>query len=272
MGHSSPEYKRAYYQKNRERVLEQQRQLRVLHPERVKHQNEKYKAENPDKIKELNHAYYNTHKDQYLENARKQRRENPEKHREKNRRWREANKEKMQEMRDAWESANPGKKKELEAQWREDNKIHIYKKGQKRYAEKKDHILETCKKWQKNNPEKARKLCSRRRARLRHAAIGDEEAIVRWNTEWRAKESVECHYCKGSFPPSKCDQDHAVPLSRGGAHDISNLVIACLHCNRQKHAKTPEEWAALKGLTTPPLPHPLPASQIQSLLLLCVAS
>ena len=36
--------------------------------------------------------------------------------------------------------------------------------------------------------------------------------------------------------------DHVLPLSRGGLHEVNNLVPACRKCNFNKHDKTLEEW------------------------------
>lgn len=36
--------------------------------------------------------------------------------------------------------------------------------------------------------------------------------------------------------------DHVIPLSRGGTHDVSNLVCACSSCNSSRSARTTEEW------------------------------
>ncbi|MFI8830536.1 HNH endonuclease [Streptomyces afghaniensis] len=37
--------------------------------------------------------------------------------------------------------------------------------------------------------------------------------------------------------------DHLVPLARGGAHSLSNLVPACQRCNTSKGAKDPYDFA-----------------------------
>jgi hypothetical protein len=47
-----------------------------------------------------------------------------------------------------------------------------------------------------------------------------------------------CIYCGGPFQ----HLDHFVPLSRGGAHGLSNLVPSCQLCNLRKHDKLPTEW------------------------------
>lgn len=46
---------------------------------------------------------------------------------------------------------------------------------------------------------------------------------------------THCAYCKRKFttkqPPTV---DHVIPLSKGGLHTISNLVLACKPCNSRK--------------------------------------
>lgn len=48
-----------------------------------------------------------------------------------------------------------------------------------------------------------------------------------------------CAYCGLEF--EKLEQDHVMPLSRGGLHDISNIVPACRSCNGSKNDRTPDE-------------------------------
>lgn len=49
-----------------------------------------------------------------------------------------------------------------------------------------------------------------------------------------------CGYC--GCVDGRLTKDHATPLSRGGTDDIQNIIPACGHCNRRKHAKTAEEF------------------------------
>jgi 5-methylcytosine-specific restriction endonuclease McrA len=49
-----------------------------------------------------------------------------------------------------------------------------------------------------------------------------------------------CAYCG---LPGKLTMDHVVPLSRGGKHEISNVVPACSRCNSRKHTKL---WTPMK--------------------------
>lgn len=44
----------------------------------------------------------------------------------------------------------------------------------------------------------------------------------------------KCYYCNFSTPEDKRTLDHVVPLSKGGLHSASNIVMACLSCNSTK--------------------------------------
>jgi len=48
-----------------------------------------------------------------------------------------------------------------------------------------------------------------------------------------------CAYCGCA---GDMEIEHVVPISRGGAHDISNIVPACAPCNSSKRAKEMEGW------------------------------
>lgn len=51
-----------------------------------------------------------------------------------------------------------------------------------------------------------------------------------------------CHYCGSHMRSVEKSLDHVIPLDRGGAHSITNVVVACKPCNFSKHTKTVEEW------------------------------
>lgn len=54
------------------------------------------------------------------------------------------------------------------------------------------------------------------------------------------RDSYVCQYCSIVAVSPHCD--HVVPLSRGGASTLENLVTACPTCNMKKGARTPQEW------------------------------
>lgn len=54
--------------------------------------------------------------------------------------------------------------------------------------------------------------------------------------------STHCYWCNLKLI-NDYHIDHYYPLSKGGKHTISNLVISCPKCNMTKHAKDPIEFA-----------------------------
>lgn len=49
----------------------------------------------------------------------------------------------------------------------------------------------------------------------------------------------KCAYCGQAV---KLTVDHIIPLSRGGANDITNIALVCRICNSSKGDLTPSEW------------------------------
>jgi len=136
-----------------------------------------------------------------------------------NRRWKLANPEKVREMGRADRKA--GKRLLSDRAWRKANpeKVRLY--GQI---------------WNQRNREQRRTLGANHRARSLGAA-GSHTAA-----EWTEKVALlggVCFYCGETGPLAR---EHKVPLSRGGSHDISNIVPACRSCNSRKHTKTAKEF------------------------------
>lgn len=57
----------------------------------------------------------------------------------------------------------------------------------------------------------------------------------------KARDGATCQYCGRYAPDGRAD--HVLSLSRGGTDGLTNLVWACLDCNRLKGDKTLREWA-----------------------------
>ena len=51
-----------------------------------------------------------------------------------------------------------------------------------------------------------------------------------------------CVYCGCRLDVETATADHIIPLSRGGANDISNIALSCRSCNSKKHDKTVAEF------------------------------
>lgn len=98
--------------------------------------------------------------------------------------------------------------------------------------------------WAKNNKESRaaiiRNYESRRRSQ-KSSGVATKEL-----RKWVANAEKKCYWCG-----NKCEKnyhvDHYMPLSKGGPHEIENLVIACAPCNLKKNAKHPYEFAKEVG-------------------------
>jgi 5-methylcytosine-specific restriction endonuclease McrA len=158
----------------------------------------------------------------------------------------------------AWALRNPEKVKALSKFWSVKNRERNNELARRRYAanpEKYHAILRA--KRDKGRPaynekERLRKLTpeyrarrviyqSRRRAQQTGNTV-NTQSINLFIELMRSRKSVSCYYCKNHFSGSTIHFDHIIPLSRGGAHSVTNLCASCPSCNLQKGAKTPAEW------------------------------
>jgi 5-methylcytosine-specific restriction endonuclease McrA len=90
-----------------------------------------------------------------------------------------------------------------------------------------DHYRSVQAAWRAANPEKIRERNARRR---------------RFGSRLPAEDlplDAHCAYCL--VGPAE-ELEHCTPLSRGGANDWTNVVMACRPCNRAKGTKTVLEF------------------------------
>jgi 5-methylcytosine-specific restriction endonuclease McrA len=84
---------------------------------------------------------------------------------------------------------------------------------------------------------------SRRRARLRGATL-EPFSTADLYAHWDDAGYYACYWCDAPFTGTEpIHEDHVFPLSKGGAHALSNLVPSCAPCNRRKYNKDPYDFA-----------------------------
>ncbi len=74
--------------------------------------------------------------------------------------------------------------------------------------------------------------------------VGDVDSIQLFTLQTTTK---ICYWCGISLKNTKSHIDHYIPLSKGGLHTLSNLVVSCSKCNLEKSAKDPIEFAQSLG-------------------------
>ncbi|MEU5361150.1 HNH endonuclease [Streptomyces albidoflavus] len=93
------------------------------------------------------------------------------------------------------------------------------------------------------DPAIQREANNRRRAR-KAAATVKPFTTAELHAAWDEAGFYACYWCDCDFTDSvKMHVDHLVPLDRGGAHAVENLVPACSDCNLSKNAKDPYAFA-----------------------------
>ena len=141
--------------------------------------------------------------------------------------------------RAAWYVLNPGALRESSARFRKNNPERAKEINRLAYERHRDARLETSAKWSKANP--LRKAAAEERRRVaKRGVLGEVEMAA-----WLAMVAVAgglCTYCGKTRPLT---MDHRTPLSRGGRHELANLIPACKPCNSRKHTRTEEEFRTL---------------------------
>jgi 5-methylcytosine-specific restriction endonuclease McrA len=98
------------------------------------------------------------------------------------------------------------------------------------------------KKWRLKNGWRLKLNRAKYRA-LKMAATVNLAGIKEFVAAIKSKAFAHCYYCERRTPTADIHFDHIVPLSKGGAHSVENLCVACAHCNHSKHNKALSEWA-----------------------------
>lgn len=74
-----------------------------------------------------------------------------------------------------------------------------------------------------------------------------------------------CQYCGARVPSDEFSFEHVIPRAQGGKTSWTNIVVACVPCNRRKGGRTPRE--AGMGLRSKPVrPKHLPGADAAQLV------
>lgn len=157
---------------------------------------------------------------------------------------------------------DPMVRERMAARCREYEERHKEKRAKikkARYEANKDEWNARARKWHKDNPERVREKAKRYREKHpeKYAAQtrtynAKRRSVVRSGVssselkDWTMSREKICHWCE-----APCDEsfhiDHYYPISKGGRHELDNLVISCPSCNLEKRASDPIEFAHTKG-------------------------
>ena len=141
-------------------------------------------------------------------------------------------------------TARSGEKKAYDKAYYQKRRKEILLRSKAYHRKNKGRYLENARAWAKRNPLKRKFISMTYRDKRRAQVAGG--ATSREVHDWAEKQNKSCHWCGGSCARN-FHVDHYIPLSKGGKHELENLVIACPSCNFQKSSKDPYEFAAEVG-------------------------
>ncbi len=121
-------------------------------------------------------------------------------------------------------------------------KDYIKDRSKAYYIKNKEKIIEKIKEY--SQTEKG-KIIRRNMNQRRRLLVKDGDVTTNQLQELISK-STHCYWCKTKLK-NEYQIDHYFPISKGGKHTISNLVITCPTCNLKKNAKDPIEFAQERG-------------------------
>lgn len=153
-------------------------------------------------LKVKNSERYYKNKDKIIEKSRKYSKENREKINETRRKYNEKNSERIKERR------------------------RIYNEGHK----------EVKRLWQQNNKDKVNIQKQARRASKKELPNTLNEK--QWNMI-KEKFNNKCCYCGEETP---LEQEHFIPISKGGEYTVNNIIPACKRCNCSKNNSDFVKW------------------------------
>ena len=116
------------------------------------------------------------------------------------------------------------------------NKVSIAAYHKKWHLKNKVVMAEYAKQYGKNNRDKLNIMHQRRRSIKRQlpSTLND----IQWKVIKIQFDNC-CAYCGKELP---IQQEHFVPLSKGGEYTHNNIIPACQNCNYSKHDSTFFEW------------------------------
>lgn len=179
------------------------------------------------------------------------RQQHPKKVLEENRRWREENRLKLRLIHRSYHEKNRQKRKEqckayqklkrsTDPQWVERQR----KIGRDYYLQNKDKIKARRRARQKDNPSYWVNQKHARRARLLGSSV-NSRSVKEYVRRIKSRRFSKCYYCGVRVPTEDIHFDHVLALSKGGAHSIGNICVACKTCNLKKATNLIEDWFRL---------------------------
>ena len=207
------------------------------HREEYKAHSKKFRKENAEMVRQRDREYYHKNKESQKGHYKKYYEKNKEILNEKKKEYRKNNPEKIKEYTKKYYSENQKTLQEKSLKYYYDNKEKENKKSLKYYYNHQERLQANHRVWTKLNPDKV-KLHHQKRAALKKslpATLTEKQ----WN---KIKEHFQGQCCYCGKESDELQQEHYVPLSKGGEYTKNNILPACKSCNTSKKDKSFNIW------------------------------
>jgi 5-methylcytosine-specific restriction endonuclease McrA len=162
--------------------------------------------------------------------------ENINKISERSKKYNDANKEHKSKYDKQYRIKNIEKRKAYEKMYRATNKDKLKKQIKTWQLKNAERCNMRSKKWASKHPEKTRINWQQRMARKNR--LPSSLTIAQWE-EIKTIFSNKCAYCGGC---GELQQDHFVPLVKGGEYSHNNIIPSCKRCNASKQKSDFKDW------------------------------
>jgi len=248
------EMQKEYKEANLEIIKIKTKEYKLKHREEILIKQKEYRDNNRD----LARAYYEKNKEDILRKAKEYRMENIEAIKESQKRWREENKEKKALNGKAWREKNKVRLKIKSKQYRLKNEEKLKEVSKRYYQANREVIIKKTKENLEKNRDRylARKRAynktdfaklSHRNTKMKRRTAFNSGDVTTAQINSLLNDAKNCYWCSTSLKGLTAHIDHYIPISKGGQHTLSNLVVSCPHCNHSKSAKDPIEFANSLG-------------------------
>lgn len=169
---------------------------------------------------------------------------NREKRNQRHREWKEKNPEKWKAAQEKYWSKpdSLAKRAEYNRQYRQRlDYPEKHREGNRKYSKTEKGVQVRKRALKRYYTTKKGKACAREFVKRRRARRRNVHSTHFTEQERQSQLMMfggECSYCGNAAETL----DHFLPLSKGGAHTLGNLIPACNPCNRSKSNKFPDEW------------------------------
>lgn len=150
------------------------------------------------------------------------------------------NKERIQSYKKIYQLENKESIKLKKSHYYKRNKDYINEKNKEYYRKNKNKIYVSNNKWRKENPDKYKLItmnATQRRLSKKRSLISTF-TLKQWQ-HCLTHFNHSCAYCGGV---ENLEQEHVIPVSKGGHYTVDNIIPACRSCNASKNNKEFEEW------------------------------